>query len=345
MTQPGLTAGEIAELVGGELVGPPNTRIAGLASLAEAGPGDLAFLASARYVSYFRATRAGAVLLAPAFRTLAGGSASRIVVDDPRRALTAVLSRLLPASAPVWGVAASAVIGRRAHWSGRIRLEAGAILAHDVRLGTDCVVETGAHVGAGAVLGDRCRVGIGAEIGPGAVLGAGVVVGPGARVGTTGFGWVRNRDHYEAMPDLGGVRLGDDVVVGANSTVARGSLGATTIGAGTKIDNLVHVGHNVRVGARCVIMAQAGIAGSSEVEDDVIIAGQAGLADQVHVRRGARVAAQSGVIGVIPAGATVSGYPARDHRSVLRQQAALARLAPLVSRLERLATSSHDDAR
>jgi UDP-3-O-[3-hydroxymyristoyl] glucosamine N-acyltransferase len=141
---------------------------------------------------------------------------------------------------------------------------------------------------------------------------------------------------------LGQCRLEDDVEIGANTTVDRGSLGHTVIGAGTKLDNLVHVAHNVRIGARCLIMAQVGIAGTTTVDDDVVIGGQAGLAGQLRVGRAAHLAARSGVIGDIPAGATVSGYPARDHRAALRQAAALARLAPLVSTLERLVEHDAD---
>ena len=145
----------------------------------------------------------------------------------------------------------------------------------------------------------------------------------------------------ERLPQLGRCEVADDVEIGANATVDRGTLGATRIGPGTKIDNLVHIAHNVRIGARCLIMAQVGIAGSVVVEDDVVRAGQAGLADHLTVHRGARVAAQSGIIGDIAAGATVSGYPARRHRDVLRQAAALRRLTPLVQRLERIAHHDH----
>ncbi|KPK04084.1 MAG: UDP-3-O-(3-hydroxymyristoyl) glucosamine N-acyltransferase, partial [Gemmatimonas sp. SG8_28] len=130
--------------------------------------------------------------------------------------------------------------------------------------------------------------------------------------------------------------VGDSVEIGANSTVDRGGSRDTEIGEGTKIDNLVQIAHNVRIGRHCVIMAQVGIAGTVTVEDGVLLAGQAGLADHLTVGRGARIAAQSGVIGDVPRGATVSGYPARDHRAVLRQSAALARLTPLVTDIERI---------
>jgi UDP-3-O-[3-hydroxymyristoyl] glucosamine N-acyltransferase len=197
-------------------------------------------------------------------------------------------------------------------------------------------------VGDRVVLGNACRIDAQAVIAPDTVLGVGVVLKPGARVGQEGFAWVGTGPARERVPHLGQCRLEDDVEIGANTTVDRGSLGHTVIGAGTKLDNLVHVAHNVRIGARCLIMAQVGIAGTTTMDDDVVIGGQAGLAGQLRVGRAAHLAARSGVIGDIPAGATVSGYPARDHRAALRQAAALARLAPLVSTLERLVEHDAD---
>jgi UDP-3-O-[3-hydroxymyristoyl] glucosamine N-acyltransferase len=166
----------------------------------------------------------------------------------------------------------------------------------------------------------------------------------GARVGLDGFAFEATPAGPARIPHLGTCHIGDDVEIGANSTVDRGSVGTTRIGAGTKLDNLVHVGHNVRIGARCLVMAQTGMAGAVTVGDDVMIAGQAGLADHLSVGDRARIAAQSGVIGDVPPGAVVSGYPARDHRQVLRQTAALRRLTPLVPTLERLARN-HDRTR
>lgn len=333
-----LTAGAIATLVGGELVGPAEVAIAGVASLSEAGPGDLAFLASRSHATYFRSSRAGAVLVAPDFRSLPDGPATRIVVADPRVALGRVIAALAPEEAPPWGVHPTAVIGRDVSWQGPIAVSAHVVIGRRVRLGTRCRLGPHVVLEEGVVLGDGCRLDAHAFVGAHAHLGSRVVLKAGARVGTPGYAFVSHGGEHVPIPHLGACRLENDVEVGANTTVDRGSIGSTVIGAGTKIDNLVQIAHNVRIGRRCLIMAQVGIAGTTTIGDDVVIAGQAGLAGQLEVGVGARIAAQSGVIGDVPARATVSGYPARDHRTVLRQAAALGRLAPLATTLERMAT-------
>ncbi len=336
-TASGLTATQVAHLVGGELIGPGDIMLAGVAALERAGPGELSFLASRRYVPYFRRTRAGAVLLAPPFRDTTPGPATRIVVADPAQALTAVLRRLYPDPPAAWDVDPTARIGRGARWSGRVAIGAHASVGRDVRLGADCVIGPYAVLDDGVTVGDGCRIGAHAVVHRNTELGHRVVLKAGARVGGSGFGFVATATGAELIPHVGRCVLGDDVEVGSNSTVDRGSVDDTVVGAGTKIDNLVQIGHNVRVGKRCIIMGQAGIGGSTVVEDDVILGGQAGLAGHLRVGRGARVAAQGGVIGDVAPGDTVSGYPARPHRAVLRQAAALARLTPLVPAVERLA--------
>jgi UDP-3-O-[3-hydroxymyristoyl] glucosamine N-acyltransferase len=337
-----LTAGAVAGFVGGELVGDPDLPIAGVASLDEAGPGDVTFLATANYATAFTSSRAAVALLPPRFRNLAGGPATRILVADPRRAALLVAGRLTPADRPAWGIHPTARLGRHTTWAGRVAIGPGAVLGEHVRLGHDCRIGTGAVVGNGAVLGDACQVEAHALLAPGVTLGDRTRVKTGARLGMDGFAWVGDGPGRERVTHRGPCRVGRDVEIGANATVDRGSLGATVIGDGTKIDNLVHVAHNVHIGAHCVIMAQVGIAGTTLVGDDVQIGGQAGLAGQLRVGNRARLAAQSGVIGDVPGEATVSGYPARDHRAVLRQTAALARLTPLLTTLEQM-TRDHAD--
>lgn len=333
-----LTAAEVAALVGGTLIGQGDVPLTGVASLARAGPADLTFAASRAHGESLQACRAGAVIVSPELARRLGGPAARIVVPDPYRAFARAMRRLVPPPRPSWGIHPSASIGRGVRWRGRIRIDAFAVVGDGASFGEACHVETGACIGPHVRMGNACRVGAGARIGAQVVLGNGVRIKAGARVGGSGFGFVREGNAHIRIPHVGGLVVGDDVEIGANATVDRGKLDPTVIGAGTKLDNLVHVAHSVSIGERCVIAAQVGIAGSTLVEDDVLIAGQAGLADHVRVGRGARVAAQSGVIGDVPRGATVSGYPARPHRQVLRQAAALARLAPVSRALERLAS-------
>lgn len=342
MTDGHLTAGGIAGLVGGTLVGDPDLPIAGAASLEEAGPGDVTFVTNRSYHDALRRSRAAAVLLAPALRDLRGGPATRILVPDPRAAIGRVLDALERPAPPAWGVHPTARLGPRTRWEGRIAVGPGAVIGAAVRFGRDCRVGPAAVIGDGAGLGDQCIVEAHALVAAGTTVGSRTRVKTGARVGMDGFAWVAGSAGRRRVPHHGPCRVGSDVEIGANATVDRGSLGATEIGNGTKLDNLVHVAHNVRIGRDCVIMAQVGIAGTTTIGDDVQVGGQAGLAGQLRVGARARLAAQSGVIGDVPEAATVSGYPARDHRSVLRQTAALARLTPLLSTLERISRDHAD---
>ncbi|HXY20061.1 MAG TPA: UDP-3-O-(3-hydroxymyristoyl)glucosamine N-acyltransferase [Gemmatimonadales bacterium] len=332
----GLTAAEIATLVGGALVGDGAARLTAVAPLDRAGPGDLSFLAAGRYLPYFHASRAGAVLLTEEHRGAAPGPATRIVVGDPHRAVLAVVRAIYPPPARTPSVHPTAIIG------------AGAVLGRDVSIGPRVVIGAAARLGdrvelmAGAVVGDRVSLGDDVVLYPnvvcypGTVVGARVILHAGVVLGSDGFGYVPGRAGHEKIPHVGRCVIGDDVEIGANTTVDRGSVDDTVVGPGTKIDNLVQIGHNVRIGARCLIMAQVGIAGSTHVEDDVILAGQVGLAGHFTVGKGARIAAQSGVMGGVPAGATVFGYPARDRREALKAIAAGYRLAGIVDDLEEL---------
>jgi len=330
------SSGHIADLVDGRLVGRRDIRLAGVAPLETAGPGDLAFLASRSHLPDFRLSNAGAVLLTEEFAEERPGPSTRIVVTDLRVALARAASAIIPEGPIFWGVHSSATVGRGAHWQGRIALAAGASLGRDVTLGRDCVIGRNAIVEDGAVLGDGCLIGSHAQIERGAVLGRKVILKPGARVGGVGFAFAAAPAGHVAIRHAGRCVIEDEVEVGSNTTIDRGSIGDTVIGSGTKIDNLVQIAHNVRIGKHCIIMAQVGLAGSTELEDDVWLAGQAGLAGHLNVGRGARVAAQAGVIGDVDPGCTVSGYPARTHREVLRQAATLKKLTSLTKSLERI---------
>jgi UDP-3-O-[3-hydroxymyristoyl] glucosamine N-acyltransferase len=175
------------------------------------------------------------------------------------------------------------------------------------------------------------------------VLGNRVILHSGARLGVDGFGYVPGRQAHSKIPHHGRVVVGDDVEIGANTTIDRGSVGDTIVGRGTKIDNLVQIGHNCRIGERCFLMGQVGLAGSTRLEDDVILAGQVGLAGHLTIGRGARLAAQSGVMADIPAGETWGGYPAVPHKEWMRNTVAIRHLSPLVRQLEELVERDREE--
>ena len=342
-----LSAREIAALTNGELLGAPDVTVSGVAPLDRAGPDDLSFLAAKRYLPYFQRSSAAVVLCKPDLVTPGSmGPACRVVVRDPHVALLAVIPVLYPE--PAWepGIHRTAIVGAGAVWEDPVAIGPYAVLGRGVRLGRNVRIGAASVLGDGVVLGNEVQLFPHVVCYSGTLIGDRVILHAGVRLGSDGFGYVpgKNGELPRKIPQVGRCIIQDDVEIGANTTIDRGSVDDTVIGPGTKIDNLVQVGHNCRIGARCLIAGQAGIAGSTHVEDDVFLAGQAGLADHITIGRGARVTVQGGVIGDIEPGATVTGYPARNHREFLRAQAALYRLADLVDDLEAL-VQSHESQR
>ena len=331
-----LTAEAIAQLVGGELRGDGTVRVSAVAPLDRARADDLTFLAAARYAPLFSRTGAGAALVSPELADEASGVRARIVVAQPHEAMLRVLPELyaIPARHP--GVHGTVVIGRRATIGPEASLGAHVVIGEGATLGDRVTIDAGCVVGDDVQIGDDTRLFSSVTVYPRARIGRRVMIHSGARIGSDGFGYVFRDGAHQKIPHVGRCVIGDDVEIGANTTIDRGSIDDTVIGPGTKIDNLVHVGHNVRIGALCLIMAQVGIAGSTHVEDGAILAGQVGLSGHVTVGKGARLGAQAGVFGDVPAGETWSGYPARPHKEALRAQAALFRLSGLMKTLERL---------
>jgi UDP-3-O-[3-hydroxymyristoyl] glucosamine N-acyltransferase len=331
-----LTASELARAVDGRLEGGADPDIAGAAPLDRAGPTDLTLLSSPHYVGEARTTTAGAILVSTALADRVRADLPRIVVADPHRALTVLLPLLYPPEPVPTGVHPTAVVS------------ADADLGHDVTIGACSVVGAGTRIDAGTILaaqvvvGRHCRIGAGAYLHPGVTLydnvsvGARTILHAGVRVGVDGFGYSSSAAGHLKIPHVGRCLIGADVEIGANSTIDRGSIGDTVIGDGCKIDNLVQIGHNVRMGEHCIVVSQVGLSGSTRVGRFVTLGGQAGIQGHIRIGDGATIAGQAGVFGDVAAGATVSGYPARPHKESLRAQANLFRLPDFIKRLRAL---------
>jgi UDP-3-O-[3-hydroxymyristoyl] glucosamine N-acyltransferase len=337
-----LTASAIAESVGGRLVGDASVRVTGVAPLDRAGPTDLSFLAAHKYAATFATSDAGVVLVSPELSEAPGRSPARVIVERPQEALLALLPRFHRVGEAEPGVHPTAVLGRGVTLGNRVSVGPYAVIGNGAGLGDEVIV--GAHVviGDGVMIGARSELYAGVTVYAGTTIGERVTVHAGARLGSDGFGYVQRDGQHLKIPHVGRCIIEDDVEIGANTTIDRGSIDDTVIGAGTKIDNLVQIGHNVRIGKVCLIMAQVGIAGSVRVEDGAMLLGQVGVSGHHTIGQGARLAAQAGVFGDIPAGETWSGYPARPHKEALRAQAALFKLPSLLRRIERLLDQKAD---
>jgi len=329
----GFTLAELALAVGGRVVGDERLRLTGVRALSDAGPSDLSFLADERRLGEARASRAGA-LLVRSEAVLPGRPA--VVVGSPMLALAVWLDRFAPKDRPRAGIAAGARVHRTARLGAGVSVAAGATVEAGVRVGARSMIGPGAYVGPEAEIGADCVLHANAVVQWRCRVGSRCVLHPGAVVGSDGFGYVWDGTRHRKVPQVGIVRLEDDVEVGANSTIDRATLGETLVGRGTKIDNLVQVGHNVVIGEDALVCGQAGIAGSTRIGNRVTLAGQAGIADHVTIGDGAIATAQSGIGtgSTVAAGAVVSGMPAAPHREFLRRAAWLARLPELARRLE-----------
>ncbi len=328
---------DVARAVGGTVVGDGEALVSGIASLDRATLADLTFLASSKYSALLLDSKAGGVLVSPELADSPGRCRNRVVVQKPHEAMLALLPRFyrMP-SRPFVGVHPSAVVDPTARVDAESCIEAL------------CVVGAGAVVAKGAWIGPHCVLGAGVTVGadswlvsqvtlyPGTEVGARVVLHAGVRIGSDGFGFVYTEGAHRKVPHVGRCLIGDDVEIGANSTIDRGSIDATEIGAGTKIDNLVHIGHNVRVGQLCLFAAGVAIAGSARIGDGVMLAGQVGVAGHITIGSRAIITAQSGVLKSVPAGETWGGFPSRAHRATLQGYAAVNKLPDLIKRLERL---------
>jgi UDP-3-O-[3-hydroxymyristoyl] glucosamine N-acyltransferase len=339
-----LTAEAIAAAVGGTLQGDPSAQVSGVAPLDRADATHLTFLGNAKYASLAADRELGVVLVTAELAEQARARA-RVVVKNPHEAMLPLLPLLYPPASHRAGIDPTVKLGRGASLGDDVSIGPGVVIGDDVRIGARTRLDAYVVVGSGVQIGDDCQVYPGVTMYSGTRLHDRVIVHAGARLGSDGFGYVFRDGVHAKIPHVGRCIVESDVEIGANTTIDRGSIDDTVIGAGTKIDNLVQVAHNVRIGRLCLIMAQVGIAGSVRIEDGCILAGQAGISGHLTIGKGARLAAQAGVFGSIPAGETWSGYPARPHKEALRAQAAMFKLPSLIRALERLVERDRGEER
>jgi UDP-3-O-[3-hydroxymyristoyl] glucosamine N-acyltransferase len=329
-----VTAGSLAERLGGELDGDASHVVRGVAPLDEAGPDALSWIGDSKYLPLAERSEAG-VILVPLDCDLSLGC-TLIRVADPDLAICLALEMLAPhVQAVSAGVHPSATVGFGASVEGAA-IGAGAYVGDGASIGAGTQIHPGVHVGARTAVGRDCVLWPNVVVRERIVIGDRVVIHSNTTIGADGFGYLQRKGKHVKIPQIGSVVIEDDVEIGANCAIDRARSGVTRIGTGTKIDNLVQIAHNVQVGAHCIIIAQCALAGSSKLGMGVMIAGHSGVAEHKTVGDGARIAAKTTVMKNVSPGEVVRGIPAVDNRQFLRQQAAVRKLPEWAVQLREL---------
>jgi UDP-3-O-[3-hydroxymyristoyl] glucosamine N-acyltransferase len=306
-----------------------------VASLEQAQPGDLTFLANPRYHTQLVGTRASAVILGETDPSQAPCAVLRS--DNPYRSFAQAVSLFREPMAPSKGIDPLSSIAADAAIGADVSIGPFVAIAAGVVIGARTVVYPGVVIGAGVCVGDDCVLHAHVSLRDGVALGSRVIVHNGAVVGSDGFGFVKQPDgSHLKIPQTAGVVIEDDVEIGANTTIDRPAIGETRIGAGTKVDNLVQIAHGVSIGRHVLLAAQVGIAGSATIEDDVVLAGQVGVSGHLRIGRGVVATAQTGIPNSVDAGAFISGYPAVPNREWLKSSAVVRQLPALKKRIAQL---------
>ena len=319
----------IAGLLDAEFEGDGDLEISAAASIESAGPSEISFIGNRKAFAQAGQSRAGCLIVPPGFPSPSGRTVIRAA--QPRGAFAAVVARLHPKISPHPGIHPSAVISPSAVIAAGCSIGPHAVIGDGARLGPGCVIGAGCVVDARVTLGQECLLYANVTIYADVEIGEHAILHSGCVIGADGFGFVLTSQGYEKFPQIGRVHIGNHVEIGANSCVDRAALGVTSIGDGTKLDNMVHIGHNCQIGRHVVIAAQTGISGAVVVEDYAVIGGQVGIGDKARIETRAVVGSGSGILTskIVRSGEVVWGTPARPLKKYLRQLAAIGRIEEL----------------
>jgi UDP-3-O-[3-hydroxymyristoyl] glucosamine N-acyltransferase len=320
---------KIVEWTGCTLLHPASAAkiiIRDVAPLDRAGIGYLSFFDNPKYLEQFANSQAEACFVKSKYADKAPAGMNVLLTEDPYRCYALCAQRFYPRRDAVPSVAPSAIVASSAKIGGTSTVQAGVVIGENVEIGEGCVIGANSVIGDGCVIGDHTQIGACSTISH-SIIGQRVILHRGVHIGQDGFGFALGRGGHIKVPQLGRVLIEDDVEIGSGTCIDRGTGPDTVIGEGSKIDNLVQIGHNVQIGRHAVIVAQVGVAGSSRIGDGAVLAGQVGIAGHLKIGAGAKIAAQSGVMQDVPAGASVGGSPAVSVKDWHRQTVALARMA------------------
>lgn len=334
---------QIAAMIGGAVDGDPEATVSNFAKIEEARPGDISFLANPKYTHHIYTTGASIVLVRKDFEATGDITATLIRVDDPYAVLSVLLEHVANALNPMpCGIEQPSFIAAGVEVPEDAYVGAFAYISPDVKLGKGVKIFPQTYIGKNVEIGDNTIIYPGTKIYHGCKIGSRCIIHAGAVIGADGFGFAPLPDgSYHKIPQIGIVTIEDDVEIGANTTIDRATMGTTTIGRGTKLDNLIQAAHNSSVGKHTVIAAQTGIAGSTKIGDHCMIGGQVGFAGHITVGDRVEIGAQSGIPNNVADGARLMGYPAVEGREFARQAVYIKRLADLFARVGRLEKSNH----
>ena len=319
---------ELAKISGSDLSGflKPDVLYVDVRPLDDAGETDVSFLDNNKYKESFFKSSAGLCIVRPEFLHLAPKGMALLLTSDPYKAYARVASSFYPALTPINSISNRALISNSAKIGNNCHISSGVIIGNNVTIGANCSIGGNTEIMSGCKLDESCTIGANVTL-QCCIIGKSVIIHPGVRIGQDGFGFAPGKKGHLKVPQLGRVIIGDGVEIGANTTIDRGTGPDTNIGKGTKIDNLVQIGHNVEVGEHCFIVAQVGISGSTKIGDFTMIGGQTGIAGHLKIGSGVKIAAQTGVMRDISDGDTVCGTPARPMKVFMREIATVQKLA------------------